>query len=89
MTDSVTERPYKIEFTYGPDNQRVKSVLKNNGTVVRTKYYSLGYEKDSTAAGARQLTYISSPYGLVAINIKDTNSDSTFIVETDHRFTEY
>jgi RHS repeat-associated protein len=84
MADSVSENPYSLKFVYGPDNQRVKSVLRDSGNVFKTKYYSPGYEKEITPTGTRELTYINSPYGLVAIVIKKGDSDSTFYTETDH-----
>ena len=86
LTDSITEVPYKIEFIYGPDNQRAKTLLLSNheNDTLKTKYYSTGYEKEKTAAGTRELTYINSPYGLVAVIIKQNGSDSTYYTETDH-----
>ncbi len=44
-----------MQITYGTDNQRIKSVLKNNGDVIKTKYYIPGYEKEVTAGGTREL----------------------------------
>jgi RHS repeat-associated protein len=84
MTSSVTEAPYEIQYTYGPDNQRIKSVLKNNGSTIKTKYYSIGYEKEIAGTTERQIHYISSPYGLVAVLIKQGDTTSTYYTETDH-----
>jgi RHS repeat-associated protein len=84
MTASVSENPYRIDFTYGPDNQRIKSVLKNNGATIKTKYFSPGYEKEVTTSGTREITYINSPYGLVAVDIRRNGTDSLYYVESDH-----
>jgi hypothetical protein len=51
----ITEGTYETQITYGTDNQRIKSVLKNNGNVIKTKYYIPGYEKEVTAGGTREL----------------------------------
>jgi hypothetical protein len=66
-----------MQITYGKDNQRIKSVLKNNGAVIKTKYYIPGYEKEVTAGGTRELHYVNSPYGLVAILIKQGGNTVT------------
>ncbi len=80
----MTEGTYRIDITYGTDNQRIKSVLKNNGNVIKTTYYIPGYEKEVTTGGTRELHYINSPYGLVAIMIKQGGNTSTYFTETDH-----
>lgn len=84
MTSSVTEAPYEIQYTYGPGNQRIKSVLKNNGSTIETKYYSIGYEKEITGSTEREIHYISSPFGLVAVLIKQGGTTTTYYAETDH-----
>ncbi len=80
----ITEGTYETQITYGTDNQRIKSVLKNNGNVIKTTYYIPGYEKEVTTGGTRELHYINSPYGLVAIMIKQGGNTSTYFTETDH-----
>jgi hypothetical protein len=75
---------YETQITYGTDNQRIKSVLKNNGNVIKTKYFTPGYEKEVTAGGTRELHYINSPYGLVAILIKQGGNTNTYFTEADH-----
>jgi RHS repeat-associated protein len=80
----ITEGTYEMLITYGTDNQRIKSVLKNNGSVIKTTYYIPGYEKEVTAGGTRELHYIYSPYGLVAILIKQGGTTNTYFTETDH-----
>jgi RHS repeat-associated protein len=84
MTSSVYDSPYEVNFTYCPDNQRIKSVLKLEGTPQKTKYYSGSYEKEVTGSGTRHLHYISCPYGLVAVLIKEGETTTTWYTETDH-----
>ncbi len=80
---SVTEGTYNLVLTYGPGNQRIKSVMKNNGNPVKTKYYSGSYEKEITGS-TRELHYINSPYGLAAILVKQGTTTTTYYTETDH-----
>ena len=46
--------------------------------------FSPGYEKEVTVASTRELHYINSPYGLVAILIKQGTTTSVYYTETDH-----
>ena len=84
MTNSVELKTFKINYTYGPDNQRVKFKLYNNGNLIKTKYYSPGYERVITQTDTTELTYITSPFGIVAVIIKKSGVDSVFYTETDH-----
>jgi hypothetical protein len=80
----IIEGLYDLDITYGTDNQRIKSVLRNDGNIVKTKYYSPGYEKEITAGGTRELHYINCPFGLVAILIKQGSTTSVYYTETDY-----
>ena len=74
-----------LDFIYGLNNQRVKTTLKRNSTVERVKYFSNGYEEDSTSSGIKKYHYISAPNGLTAIFVKQgTGNDSMYHVLTDH-----
>jgi RHS repeat-associated protein len=84
IADTVLTDPYTMSMTYGPDRQRVKRVQTKNGAVQKTKYYSLQYEKEITGGSTIEINYISSPYGLVAVNRKVNSADTTFYVGTDH-----
>jgi len=80
----IEDGTYVQDITYGPDNQRIKSVLKNNGTVIKTKYYAPGYEKEIKSGVTRELHYVSCPYGLVAVLIKQGGTTTTYFTENDH-----
>ncbi len=84
MTSYLEVDPYIVEFTYGPDDQRIKSVLKYNGNMQKTKYYSGSYEKDSTSSEVKEFHYISCPFGLVAVLIKEGETTNLYYTETDH-----
>lgn len=78
---SVTEGDYTMEFTYGPDEQRWKSVLKHNGTVVREILYAGSYERVTEAGATRHYCYMEGG----AVNISEGNSDgTTYIMVTDN-----
>jgi len=71
-------------WTYAPDQQRTKQVITSNGSVVSTKYYALGsFEKEVIGTSTRELYYISSPSGTVAvIEIKPTQT-TYYYIHTD------
>ncbi len=71
-------------MVYGPGNQRIKTTLSDSTGVIKTKYFSLNYEKEIVGTTTRHLNYIYSPYGLVAVIIKQDNADTLYYTETDH-----
>jgi RHS repeat-associated protein len=75
---------YDYQIIYGPDNQRVKSILSDSMGWERTRYYFGSYEKDSTASGVKHTWYINSPYGLVAVYVKENTTETLYYAETDH-----
>jgi len=66
---TVTEGDNTLDMGYGADHQRIKTVLKNDGNDVKTKYFIGGtYEKEIiNGTTERNLYYISASNGLVAI----------------------
>jgi RHS repeat-associated protein len=76
----------KLYLTYGPDEQRIKTLYMVNNDTVKLKYFALGnYEKEIDSVGnIRELYYISSPNGLVAILQRKNNQDSLFYIHTDY-----
>jgi RHS repeat-associated protein len=73
----VTEGEYELNYTYGSDYNRIKSELKQNGSIIRTRYYFIEFEKDNTG---RYIHYINSPVGLIAI-VENNNIHYAY---TDH-----
>jgi RHS repeat-associated protein len=84
MTSSVYEWPYQVDYVYGVNDMRLKSIFKYKHTVQETKYYSGSYEKEVTGAGEKHLHYINCPYGLVAVLIKEGETTTLYYTETDH-----
>ena len=77
---TITEGNYLLELTYGPQQQRKKTVLKNNSVVQRTITYSGNYEKIQVGTDVYEVHYI----GGGAINVLHNGTDQMFYVYTDH-----
>ncbi len=76
----------KIEFTYGPDDQRRKTVYSENSNIV-SKYFAFGnFEEtvDETTGDVTKILYISSPDGLVAMRKTVNGTTNMYYVLTDH-----
>jgi RHS repeat-associated protein len=63
---SIAENSNTLVYTYGSDYNRIKGIL-NKGGVTTTRYYFGDYEETTTNGVTKQLAYISSPAGLIAI----------------------
>jgi RHS repeat-associated protein len=87
ITDTLaTDEVRELNFIYGPDENRVKTLLTVDGAVVKTKYFALGqYEKEIDSTGnVRELYYISGTDGVVAVLEKKNNQDSIFYIHKDY-----
>jgi len=73
-----------LAFTYGLNNQRVKTVLSRNSTIERIKYFDGDYEEDSTSAGLKKYHYIHAPTGLVGIFVSEGTADTLYHVLSDN-----
>lgn len=81
---SATKVPFELTNTYGADYERIKSVLKQSGNVVSTRYYFGNYEKNVAGAATRHVHYINSAAGLSAIVVREGGADAYYYVYTDH-----
>ena len=81
---SISEAGNNLEFKYGPEQQRVKTILKNGTNTIYTKYFAGNFEKLEMNGHTYEVTYISSPTGLCAIHVKDGSLEKTYFVYTDH-----
>lgn len=81
---TITEGTNLLTYTYGADQERIKSVLTQNGTVTNQKYYFSGYEKDITGASVKHLHYIYAGNGLIAIVVRETGTDTYNYTYLDH-----
>ncbi len=82
--ETLSEGNYDLTYTYGANDQRIKSVLKQNGNTVNTRYYFGDYEKDITGNTTRNLHYVSAGGNLVAIVERINNTDTYHYTYTDH-----
>ena len=78
----IAEGNVEIMLEYGADGQRVKTVYKNNGNVVRTHYYiSAYYEKEIDSRGVvTHYHYIYGANGLAAVCMRRGSTDKLFYV---------
>ena len=83
-TNSVTEGAYEIDYTYGADYQRVKSILKQNNSIIETKYYLGNYEKQISGGVTREIHYVIGGSGLCAIIERENGVNNFYFVYTDH-----
>ena len=82
---TITEAPWSLEFTYGPDYERVKTLLKNNSVLQETRLYVGSYEKQIIAGGAtREIHYIGGGNGICAILVKEAGVITPYYVYSDH-----
>ncbi len=85
LTNTVDQSNIKnLELTYWPDNERATQVYKVNGLVNLTKYYAFGnYEKEVSSSAARELYYINTPSGIVAVAEVQSGIVNLFYIHTD------
>ena len=81
---SVSEGSYQLTYTYGADENRIKSVLAQSGTTINTRYYFGDYEKDITSGVTKNIHYISAGDGLDAIVVRENGTDTYYYTYTDH-----
>ena len=76
----ITESGKTAEFVYNSDRQRIRMVLKNNGTVSKTKwYFGSSFEREQVGSTVTQYAWIGGdPYTAVAV-AKKTGSGSWVI----------
>jgi RHS repeat-associated protein len=82
-TATITEGNYNLSYTYGPEYQRVKSVLKQGTTTLETRYYLGSYEKQ-VGGTTREIHYVSGGNGLCAMIVKEGSTVNIYYVYTDH-----
>ncbi len=84
----ITEDDYSLEFVYGPDQLRRKTILSDNTGILKTKYFVGAYEEEITTAGTRKIHYIAGADGLAAVYIEEpsttTGQGETYYTYTDH-----
>jgi RHS repeat-associated protein len=83
---TLVEGNYTYGITYGPDMQRVQSLVTNTSTNAQYKRdYVPSYEKTTgTNNFSREISYINAPNGLCAMYVKNGTDDTLYLVYTDH-----
>lgn len=77
---------YGLDISYGPDQQRVKTILNDQqGNTIATKYFDSAYEKLITGGHTYEINYINAPTGLCAMYVTtDGDAGVMYYVYTDH-----
>lgn len=83
-TASIDQNGYRLDYTYAADMERIKSVLKQNGAVVETKYYFGAMEVQTKAGITRYIHYINAGNGLCAIAVKENGVTKLYYAYTDY-----
>lgn len=85
LKDTVDTNAYQLDIQYGPDQQRWRSVLKKNGSDIKTIIFADDYEKFIDNGVTREMYYIGAPDGLAAIYVNQQNGPATmYYVHKDH-----
>ena len=82
-TASITEGTYQMDYTYGADYERVKSILKQNSSIIETKYYLDNYEKKISGGVTTEVHYVSGGNGLCAMIVRQGGVNTFYFVYTD------
>ncbi|MEO1627833.1 MAG: RHS repeat-associated core domain-containing protein, partial [Bacteroidota bacterium] len=80
----ITEGNFELTYAYGNDRERIKSTLKQNGTVIANRYYIGEYEKQVKNGVTQHLHYVDAGEGTVAIIERKNNVDKIYYTYTDH-----
>ncbi len=79
--ESIDENGYSMDFTYGPDQQRWKTVLAHNGDTTRTTLYAPNYERVTEGGVTRHFYYLDG--GAVYVK-QNGQTDKVYYICTDN-----
>lgn len=80
--ESLTDGVYNMTFTYGPDEERWKTVLRQNGTVERTTFYAGDYERVTENGVTRHFYYLDN--GCIYVIEGSQSTGTYYYAFTDH-----
>lgn len=84
-TASIVENNNELLFTYNPNNERIKTELKQNGATVYTRFFSGNYEKQLDANNiATEVHYINGGDGLAAMYVIENGVGNYYYTYTDY-----
>lgn len=82
---SIDGNDYWYTMEYGPNHQRVKSRLENDGELVREKFYWNEYEELTANGATVSMYWIEAPDGLAGLYVDCNNGDYySYVAATDH-----
>ena len=81
---TINEGIYNLAFTYGADDQRRKTVLKQSGNTIETRYFFGAYEKRVAGGNTQYIHYIGNGQNLVAVVVREGGTDTYHYTYTDH-----
>ena len=80
--ETLTDGDYSMTVTYGPDGERWKTVLMENGSVKRTTFYAGDYERITENGITRHFYYLDN--GCVYVLQEGQSSGTYYYALTDH-----
>ncbi|MBR4594736.1 MAG: VCBS repeat-containing protein [Bacteroidaceae bacterium] len=76
---------YKYEITYGPDQQRILTVLWKNNQLVHLITYGRDYEERYLTTHIARYYYVSGTDGNAAVYVSDIDvEEKAYCIDTDH-----
>ena len=79
---TLSENGYTMIFTYGPEEQRWKTILQHNGATVRTTLYAGDYERITEDGTTRHIYHLG--HGVIYV-LEDGDTEGEFYYTyTDH-----
>lgn len=76
--------PKQMDFVYGINNERIKMLYSLGGTNQYTRYYAENYDRQETASGYKEWTYVTSPSGLCAVYFNNNGTTQLNYVLNDN-----
>ncbi|MCX6180610.1 MAG: FG-GAP-like repeat-containing protein [Bacteroidetes bacterium] len=68
----------ELIISYGVDNQRRKTEMKQNGTSTFTRFFLSSYEKTVEGSNTTEVNYINSPDGIIAMYVVENGGTGQF-----------
>lgn len=81
---AISDNGWQMDFTYGPDEKRLKTVLKHNGQTVRTTFYANDFEKVTEYGTTRYYYYLDDGVIYVLVGSEQGDEGDFYYAFTDH-----
>ena len=82
--DYIGENGYTLTLAYGPDYERIKSVLKQGSSTQETRYYFDGFEKQVRGTTTKYIQYLSIGNGVKVIVVSQGTTHTMYYTYTDY-----